>query len=114
VFKVPKVVPCGYLLHQYRRGATALCSPVLIEPLAITEKIETTPVFVKFLEPIRWKRRQRVLIVQGIPLAPIKQRKEKSNDRDAVHGIAGGDLTNLAGLGEGTSDTYANGFPIFE
>jgi hypothetical protein len=90
----------------------SFCSLVLIESLAITQEIETIYIVTEFPEPIPGKRRDRVFVVRGIPLAPIKQRQQETQDSHAIHGIARGDLANPASLSQRLNNADATAIPI--
>jgi hypothetical protein len=113
VLKVPKIVACRYFLEQHSHGAAALRSLVLEESLATSQKVKTVFAVIEFFEPIRGKRRDRVLVVRGILLAPIKQRKQETKNRHAVHGVAGGDLANPACLSQRLNNAHAIAMPTF-
>jgi hypothetical protein len=112
VLKVPKIVACRYFLEQHSHGAAALRSLVLEESLATSQKVKTVFAVIEFFEPIRGKRRDRVLVVRGIPLAPIKQRQQETQDSHAIHGIARGDLANPASLSQRLNNADATAIPI--
>jgi hypothetical protein len=85
---------------------------VLEESRPTSQKVKTAFAVIESFEPIKWKRGDRVLVVRGIPLAPIDQCQQETQDGHAVHGIAGGDLAYPVCLSERLNDAHTTVTPI--